>query len=350
MVNGDEDFSWDLYWSASTSTSLHKIWKLQMAWGQISFLLGVLGNVFTLYATVAHNAIKLDKMFIWIIQNLAVADICNCFLIVLPILLNQYGKLNGSIILGETFHKIMAYYRYIFFVANLYLVNILSLNKLIRCLFPLRNLFTTKRQKNIVSIATVLISMVPILSTVYGVKVGFQNISPMWQLRNYLGAARIGQTILDSSNISEVDRMIRKIVVYALNALPCLTLVLFNSSLVIYAVFKANISVNKMNILAVILVTIGFLVSFLPHYLYFGRLSDEVDELSWSITYLSIWINPIIYLAVNPSFRTFAVKRLCLFRNRVRPLERSQPLQSMHTQESAVTINNHQTVVIETQR
>ena len=212
MVNGEEALSWDFYWSASGSTSLRQIWRMQMAWGQICFILGVLGNVFTIYATTAHNAIKLDKMSIWIIQNLAVTDICNCFLVVLPILINQFGKIAGSIILGEKFHEITAYYRYSFFVANLFLVNILPMNKLIRCLFPLRNLFTTKRQKNSVSIATVFISMVPILFTVYGVKVGFQNISPMWHLRNYLGAARIGQTIFDSSNISEFHRMIRKIV------------------------------------------------------------------------------------------------------------------------------------------
>ena len=348
MANDKEAFSWDLYWSVYASTGLRQIWKLQMAWGQISFLLGVLGNIFTLYATVAHNAIKLDKMSIWIIKNLAVADICNCFLVI-----SQYGKFNRSIILGETFHKIMAYNRYLFFVANLFLVNILSLNKLIRCLFPLRNLFTTKRQKNTVSIATILISVVPTLYKVYGIKNNFENISPMWQVRNYFGASRIGQTILDLSNLSEFNRVIRMIVVYGFNALPCLTLVLFNSSLIIYALFKANISVNKKNILAVILVTIGFLISILPHFVYLsiGGISHEVDELTWSITYLSIWINPIIYLAVNPSFRRFTntMEKLCLFRNRVRPLERSQPPQSMHTQESAVTINNHQTVVIETQ-
>ena len=33
------------------------------------------GNSFTLYATVRHNAIKLDKLSVWIIQNLCVADI-----------------------------------------------------------------------------------------------------------------------------------------------------------------------------------------------------------------------------------------------------------------------------------
>ena len=135
-------------------STLETIWRCQIAWGQISFLLGVLGNIFTLYATTAHNAIKLDKMSIWIIKNLAVADICNCLLVILPILLYQYGKVSQLQIYGVKFNKIFACYRYTFLAANLLLVNILSLNKLLRCLFPLRNLVPTKRQKMFVTMTT----------------------------------------------------------------------------------------------------------------------------------------------------------------------------------------------------
>ena len=63
------------------------IYGFEIAWEQICFILGVSGNVFVLYATIAHKAIKLDKMSIWIIKNLAVADIGNCVLVLLPILL-----------------------------------------------------------------------------------------------------------------------------------------------------------------------------------------------------------------------------------------------------------------------
>ena len=40
------------------------------------------GNSFTLYATIRHNAIKLDKLSVWIIQNLCVADILHGLLTV----------------------------------------------------------------------------------------------------------------------------------------------------------------------------------------------------------------------------------------------------------------------------
>ena len=77
------------------------IYGFEIAWVQISFILGVSGNVFVLYATIAHKAIKLDKMSIWIIKNLAVADIGNCVLVLLPILLIQHGKLYDVLVFGS---------------------------------------------------------------------------------------------------------------------------------------------------------------------------------------------------------------------------------------------------------
>ena len=310
-----------------------------MAWGQISFILGVFGSFLTLYATTAHNAIKLDKMSIWIIKNLAVADVCNCFLVIFPILLNQYGKIYGVIIYGGAFNSIMACCRYLFFVANLFLVNILSLNKMLRCLFPLRNLVPTRRQRKMLTLATILVSFVPTFYLIYGLQVGFECIRPMWQVKNYLGAAHVGSMKLDTSSLSTLNLVINRIILTIFNALPCLTLVIFNASLVTYAILKANFTVNKMNILIVILVTTGFLISILPHFIniVLKGISDEITELTWSITYLSVWINPVIYLAVNPSFRRYTIEKLSLLRRkRVCPLGTTQPRQSLNTQESSV--------------
>ena len=231
---------------------------------------------------------------------------------------------------------------------NLFLVNILSLNKLIRCLFPLRNLFPTRCQKNIVTIVTVVISMVPTLYTVYGVKTGFEIITSEWQVRNYLGAAYIGGVKAECFT-SEFDLVLAYAIAIVFNALPCLSLVTFNSSLVIYALLKTNLTVNKMNILAVILVTTGFLISILPYFFFmiFDGISHEGDELSWSIAYLSVWINPIIYLAVNPSFRRFTIERLSIVKS-VCPMKRTLPPNSKDTQGSAGD-NINRPGVVETQ-
>ena len=290
-------------------STLETIWKCQIAWGQISFLLGVLGNIFTLYATTAHNAIKLDKMSIWIIKNLAVADICNCFLVILPILLYQYGKISQLQMYGERFNDILACYRYIFFIANFILANNLSLNKLLRCLCPLRNLVPTRRQKIVVTIVTVVLSPILTIWTVSGLVKGYERVDDNWKEKNYFGAALLGKT-RHTGEISVVEFITNRLILGIFNALPCLTLIVINSSLVTYALWKANSTVNMKNILVVVLVTGAFLISILPHFVHhillnFGKSSLEIEEIAWSISYLSTWINPFIYLAVNPSFREF---------------------------------------------
>ena len=297
-------------------STLETIWKCQIAWGQISFLLGVLGNIFTLYATTAHNAIKLDKMSIWIIKNLAVADICNCFLVILPILLHQYHRnITQQKMFDETFHEIFACYRYIFFMANIFLVNILSLNKLLRCLFPLRNLVTTKRQKITVTMTTVIVSTLPAIWIIYGIK---NNVLSVKVRNDYFGAHFFGNTYsLDTTDYWHEILMF--CVIGILNALPCVTMVMTNTTLIGVAVVKARSTINKTNILMIVLVTVGFLVSILPHYVVLivdhtasihSRLEIPLKEIVWSLTFLSTWINPFIYLAVNPTFRDFTIKKL----------------------------------------
>ena len=183
------------------TTALDIIWRVQIAWGQICFILGSLGNIYVLYATIAHNAIKLDKMLIWIIQNLAVADICNCVLVLLPILITQYGKLCKIVVFGEKFYTVMGYYRYTFLVANLFLVNILSLNKLLRCLYPLRNLDSSRRQRIVATVFTVLFTAIPTIWIVYSHLSDFQFISPAWMLKNYLGSDQISYWYFEENKI-----------------------------------------------------------------------------------------------------------------------------------------------------
>ena len=294
------------------------IWRCQIAWGQISFIFGVVGNVFTLYATSAHDAIKLDSLSIWIIKNLAVADICNCILVIFPILLNQYGKINGSIILGIVFVKILTCYRYNFFVANLFLVNILSLNKLLRCVFPLRNFVTTKRQRIIVSTTIVFVSILPTIWTVYGLQGGFLSLPEWWKDPDYSGSVYIGTLSYHAERNSNLESALHWIMIGMLNALPCLTLAILNTSLIVVALAKAKSTVKKTSILTVVLVTVGIQISILPHFVelilkFFDKDLLAREEIVWSISYISTWINPIIYFLVNPTFRKFTGEKLLCF-------------------------------------
>ena len=298
------------------------LYLLQIGWEQISFILGIFGNVFVLYATTSHNAIKLDNLSIWIIKNLAVADIGNCVLVILPFLLTQYGKLNHTLIFGETFYTYLGSYLYTFFVANLFLVNILSLNKLERCMDPLRNMASTRYQRIKVTIFTVLVSSILTLWTVYGLVDGFLTISEEWRMKDYLGAARIGKPYRNDAIGSS-----RKIIIFGLffifGALPCITLVIINSALIIFALKKSNSAINKRKLLMVVMVTVIFLISFIPHFLdlilgnYMTDLPLEYSEIAVSVAFLSVWVNPFVYYAVNPSFKEFTKRRLFVLKRRV---------------------------------
>ena len=289
------------------------IYGFEIAWEQICFVLGVSGNVFVLYATIAHKAIKLDKMSIWIIKNLAVADIGNCVLVLLPILLTQYGKLNGMLLFGsgDIFYKVLGSYINSFFVANIVLINILSLNKLLRCIYPLRNLYTTRSQRIKVTALTISLSLVPAFWHINRFSKGFETLNEVWRDLDYLG----GRNIADLKHItSDKNEIIRDILVYLYIALPSLTLIIFNSAVVVFAIQKSNNAINKKNLLIVLIVTAGFFISFIPESV--STLSHsttlEYQEFAFSLIWLSCWTNPFIYLAVNPSFREFTKKRfLC---------------------------------------
>jgi hypothetical protein len=284
--------------------SSRALFGLQMAWEQLSFILGVSGNAFVLYATIAHNAIKLDKMSVWVIKNLAVADIANCVLVLLPVLLIQYGKLSGVLIFGHenTFYYILLSYMYFFSSANIILINILSLNKLIRCIYPLRHLQTSRCQRIKVTGLTVFMSAIPTMWTIYGILDGFMSLREQVKQYQYLGARHILELHFTANE--EWKIILGALIVFGFLLMASITMVILNSALVIFAVKRSKSAVNKKNILTVIIITVVFLISFVPSLVILWTEAED-GEIELSFIWLSSWTNPFIYLAVNPSFREF---------------------------------------------
>ena len=128
-----------------------------LIWGQLSFILGVGGNVFVLYATFIHNTIKLDKMSIWVIKNLAAVDLLNCIFIMAPAIVNQYSEGTWAFGTGLCYAHAINFYSFV--VSNLFLINIFSIHKLMRCKYPLRHLTCSRRKKILVSSSTVMFTL-----------------------------------------------------------------------------------------------------------------------------------------------------------------------------------------------
>ena len=285
-----------------------------LIWGHVTFTLGLSGNIFVIYATVAHKAIKLDKTSIWIINNLAVADLCNClFVVVLNIAKLHY---DGEWRLGSELCYLHAVSRHSFLVANMVLVNLLSLNKLRRCIYPLRNLHSSKVQKVFITMFAMIVSFIPVVWTIVGLQTGTMALIDK-RTERALNVCKAAPKDIKTLQIGQL------MILTVFSAFPCLLLVITTTALMVYALRKTNRPINKWNILIVVIVTIIFLVSFIPIFVYelvgfvISKETDKVylrTNFEWvkSLVYLSTWSNPFIYLVMNKSFRDFVKQRLCL--------------------------------------
>ena len=275
---------------------------LQQVWCHICFLLGLSGNIFVLHGTIAHNAIRLDKMSQWIIKNLAFVDIFNCVFVLLPMLIIQYG---GNVwMFGDALCAVSATFRLIFLNANIFLINALSINKLYRCLFPLRSLVPSKRKMVFITSLAVSFSLIPTIWIGIGMAMGF-NKGKFQPSRS-----SCEQTPFDLSTKFFIKMIDRAILIFIV-AIPTVTLILSNTVLVGYAIRKTNTRIKKVNILIVILVNACFLASFVPIFIVLSvRIHGPPRDIAWAAAFLSSWTNPFIYVTVNTRFRVYTKNKL----------------------------------------
>ena len=275
-------------------------------WCHVSFLMGVFGNSYVIYSTVFHKAIKLDKLSVWIIKNLAVSDLANTIILLIPVIVSLYAQ--NSWILGDTFCKISFLYKYVGYVTNVVLINALSLNKMLRCLYPLRNMICTKTQRCSVTVLTAITSLI-IPSFHFYMTILLKDIFII-----DFSKSQCMCWMVQASEPESWHLITDYVLAGVLNALPCITLIGMNTFLVIYAAKKSTRSINKMNILVVILITASFLVSSLPYFVYYmisGDVWDDNDSTLRFVTFvmfLTLWSNPVIYLVTNSYFRRFTVE------------------------------------------
>ena len=273
-----------------------------MIWCYISLLLGISGNFYVLFSTIRHKAIKLDKMSVWLIQNISVTDILHLLFLLFPILISLHA---GKVwILGQVACEVVSQYRYCAVLSNMILINLLSLNKVLRCYFPLRNLYSTRKQRIAVTVATVVLCATqPLWRWAWG-RSGDLAVS----FSGYLCYCWDHETDTTSYLFNRLDLYCAIL----LQIGPCSALVIMNTALVYIALKRSNTSVNWANVSIVVFVTAVFIASILPHFVYFIKnrqnWTDSV-ELRWTVatTLVSTFSNPVIYFLTNPSFRSFTI-------------------------------------------
>ena len=273
---------------------------ISLIWVHISIILGITGNIFVLFATTRHKAIKLDEVSIWTIQQLSVADLANCILVLVPIATVLYS--DDTWVLGDTFCGVFAIYVYSFTVANIFLINVFSLNKLVRCLLPLRTLAPSRKQKLAVTMVTLIASLLCPMWFLYGLYIGnFMEIT--------FFKSQCTCSALFTTQVRDWQKGVPTFLSLSLTGIPCVVLVITNTFLVVYAMRKSTNTVNRLNHLIVVLVTCTFLFSILPSFvmvLQTNNWSENVAvRIAYFLTFINSWSNPVVYLVTNPSFRRF---------------------------------------------
>ena len=192
-------------------------------------LMDLLGNSFVLFATIAHKVIKLDKMCVWIIQNIAVFDILNGIVVITPMAISLF---NGNVwLLGQFICKLNYIFKTCFFIGNIFAINFLSMNKLFRCMFPLRNMVSSFRQKLAVTIITLIPMLLGPIRKLY--VVFLTDIAVVSYSRNHLTCH--GYQVVDGVG-QPIHPKLERILSVFLIFIPCAALIFINIALVFLAV------------------------------------------------------------------------------------------------------------------
>ena len=270
----------------------------------VVIVLDVVGNGFVVFATVAHNAIKLDKMSVWIIQNLAVVDMANAVFVLTPSTISYFA--DGTWVLGTAMCKLTFAYKYSFVIGNIFLINLLSVNKLIRCLFPLRNLVSSRRQRHLVTCFIVLIMLAGPARKLPAVFITESALVRFSQIHGTCIAY-----VLDMGVEKHFHPELERAMSILFTILPCLALVILNATLVGFAVRSVNRKVNRKNVLIVVLVTLTFVLTYTPfgvQYQIYGQSFHNAPpslRIGLCLGFISSFSNPFIYMATNDTFKEF---------------------------------------------
>ena len=201
---------------------------LSGAYTTLVIVLDLTGNGFVIFATVARNAIKLDKMSVWIIQNLAVVDIANAIFVLIPAATSFFA--DGVWMLGPFICKLIFGYKYSFTIGNIFLINFLSLNKLVRCLFPLRNLVSSRRQRLSVTFTVLTVMLIGPTRKLYDVFISTKTIVRFSEVHSIC----IAHEATEGNKVNEP--LVERLLHFTFNVFPLIVLIAVNAGLVCFAV------------------------------------------------------------------------------------------------------------------
>ena len=284
-------------------------------WYVLSFILCITGNITILYCSIYRKAIKLDPLSVWIIRNLSTADLIQGLINILPVaIVNIAGN---RWVFGEHFCYVHYLFRFPFLTANYQLITIMIVNKVFRCLLPLRCLTTNRHHKISVTVGVVIMNgFIPIWLIIrdFG-----NSIHPVVFSELFGACWTVGKQTKPYMVYNYID-MCLNIVSCGLTTLIMVILTIF---LIGFAKHKTKTKVNIKNMAVIVGVAMVFCISTVPFFVWFtmytfygeGMVTMFPSYHSFLVfsryalhsMQISAFINPIVYFFTIPSFRRYIV-------------------------------------------
>lgn len=263
-----------------------------ITWSVLSTILSLSGNTLVLVSSLKYSAIKLDKISVVMMRNIAVADLGHTVVVILPTI----GSLAADrMIYGHGMCFVLAYTAYVFSIANAFLIAALNCNKLCCLLFPLRaRLATMATGRKIVSVLWV--------------------VTVCYLLENIvLKRPVIFEPIIDRCNPDKTDsywQLVDRInsVVFAL--IPLVVILTSTAWLLCYV--KSRGILRSHNLTLILSVSIVYMVSLGPFIVYQNQPHrlPELYAFSVYVNYVSTIANPFLYYWSSASFKEFVDQRI----------------------------------------
>ena len=260
--------------SANHSTSEDVTRYLEASWYILVALLSILGNILVLVASIRDRAVRLDRVSIVFIENLAVADIGLCVFWVLPntVLILKYGDPSES--MCSLLYQILAYTPgSVCSGINCLLLPCLNFCKLLSLRYPLR--IRSFRYRDGYKIAIVL-----------------------WITEAFI------------LTVSAFKSQIFIVIQVCLSLL--LLLVVVSTVALLLTVHKAR-GLSHQGVFSIILVSVIYLLCYVPVLLVLfltDRSWDTLLRISSCVYYICCFSNPIVYYLTLKSFKEYVIRVL----------------------------------------
>ena len=284
---------------------------LLTAWTAWSLGAALIGNTLILVG-VYSRAFRIDKLSLMTIKNLAVSDIYFNIIWVLPTLITL---LNGNTwVLGQGICNFTTYLQYPPAIATIFFITLISVNKWMRCQFPLKTLDITTKTAYKITIGIWSFSFLHPSAYFISNLIKTDDLRYM-ELDLYKGSCDYHHGPDLAVYWNGVDLTCALVCCMA----PSVILLASNAAILYIVKKKGRGNVRVSNLLMIVCLTYLFFVSYMPYTVKYlmpflvsdpNILPDQFVVMTYFLLYVNSWANVFIYYFTNTSFKKFVLRVL----------------------------------------